>query len=197
MANLRQSWSSLPVELTEAYLRIGGHDVMQAWERPLMEAMARGVTRSRGDVLEIGYGMGISAGAIIRFGCRSYTVIEANREVASKARRCGLGVIEGFWEDVVPALADESFDGIFFDVFPLRGADTDHRPMFAATSRLLRPGGVLTYFAGQTMMIPTVELEALMKHYSGIEIGKVAGMNPPADCEYPHGETMLTVFATK
>ena len=62
-------WRCQSVVLTDNELLIGGKQVMQAWERPLMEVLAREVTASHGDILEVGYGMGISARAILACGC--------------------------------------------------------------------------------------------------------------------------------
>jgi len=39
-------------------------DVMMDWEAPIMSASAAYVTEGGGDILEIGFGMGISAGYI-------------------------------------------------------------------------------------------------------------------------------------
>src|SRR5580698_2937717 len=82
-------WCNLSVVLNETELLIGGKQVMQAWERPLMQVLAREVTASHGHVLEIGFGMGISAAAIVQCGCRRYSVIEAHPEIAANARRWG------------------------------------------------------------------------------------------------------------
>src|SRR5262249_11564048 len=66
-------------------LVIAGQEVMQAWERPLMAELARIVSHSHGDVLEIGFGMGISATLIQQHGVRSYAVVECNPDVLTKA----------------------------------------------------------------------------------------------------------------
>src|SRR5262249_11218396 len=57
-------------------LRVSGQEVMQTWEAPLMQALARGVTRPGGSVLEIGFGLGLSAGFVQELGPSRHTVVE-------------------------------------------------------------------------------------------------------------------------
>src|SRR5690242_7057135 len=54
-------WSQAAAEYSAGELIIAGQQVMQDWESPLMEAMADIAAASHGDVLEVGFGMGISA----------------------------------------------------------------------------------------------------------------------------------------
>ena len=159
---LQDAWCRLPVNFSEDELRIGAFQVMQSWERPLMEVLAQAVTRSYGDVLEVGFGMGISASAILRFGCQSYTVVEAHPDVASKARAWAakqntpVRIIEAFWEDVVESLGP-NYDGVLFDTYPLSDEEKskNHFAFIPVAPALLRPGGVLTYYSDSTARIDT------------------------------------------
>ena len=78
----KQEWRTFKVIENKGELLIGGWQVMQSWELPLMKKLAKIVTQNGGDILEIGYGMGISAREIIKCGCKSYTVIEAHPKIA-------------------------------------------------------------------------------------------------------------------
>jgi guanidinoacetate N-methyltransferase len=136
-------------------LRAFGEIVMRLDEEPYMRELAKVVTRAgrQSRVLEIGFGMGISAGLIAEQGCMQHVIVEANIEIMKRclawtrvknedAKTC----ILGFWEEVVPMLRDGSFDGIIFDPFP---AEIDF-PFVQHALRLLRPGGVLTFYLQQS-----------------------------------------------
>ena len=51
----------------------------------------------------------------------------------------------GFWEQVTPLLKDYTFDGIVFDPFP----SSITFEFMVEARRLLKPGGVLTYYLQQ------------------------------------------------
>ena len=58
--------------------------VMMEWERPLMEAHAERLCATKGDVLNVGFGMGIVDGAIAARAPRSHVIIEAHPEVLER-----------------------------------------------------------------------------------------------------------------
>ena len=58
--------------------RLGDQEIMEDWQVPLMKAMARHVTESHGEVLEVGFGRGVAAELIQRHGVRSHTIVEMN-----------------------------------------------------------------------------------------------------------------------
>ena len=53
-------------------------EIMEDWQIPLMHAMARHVTATHGDVLEIGFGRGVSAEFIQQVRRRVAHVVEPN-----------------------------------------------------------------------------------------------------------------------
>jgi guanidinoacetate N-methyltransferase len=172
---------------------------MQSWERPIMAAMAREVTNARvnGDVLEIGFGMGICASEIAKRGCNSYTVIEAHPKIAAAARAWGheqpfpVRVCEGLWQQVIDGVG-QRFDGIVFDTFPLNASERgrNHFPFIPKAPALLRPGGVLTLFSDETTEFRSEHLSLLLASFSEIRLLRLDGLEPPPDCEYWSSSTM-------
>ena len=121
----RQAWKNAPATFDEHTLKIFGHPVMEDWETPYMEELAKIATSKGGVILELGYGMGISANFIQKTNVERYIIIEANHEVAEKAREFGkkaihtVEILEGLWEEVIDQVPNESIDGILFDTYPL------------------------------------------------------------------------------
>ena len=66
-----------PRDSTHASLR--EQEIMEDWQIPLMRVMAAHVAQAHGDVLEIGFGRGVSAELIQQIGVRSHTDRRAQR----------------------------------------------------------------------------------------------------------------------
>lgn len=60
--------------------------IMHEWESELMKKHAEFVCERGGNILEIGFGMGISAGFIQDENPVSHTIIELHPQIAEKAR---------------------------------------------------------------------------------------------------------------
>jgi protein arginine N-methyltransferase 2 len=103
-----------------------------------------------GDVLNVGFGLGIIDEAIQRRGPRSHTIVEAHPDVYQHmlrqgwGERAGVRVVFGRWQDVVASLGP--FDGVFFDTYGEYYEEL--RDFQAHLPRLLRPGGVYSFFNG-------------------------------------------------
>lgn len=189
-------------------LLISGQEVMQAWEQPLMDELSRLTARAGGDVLEVGFGMGISASSLQKLGVRSHTIIEANPEIAASARTWAeahagpITVVEGRWQEVIDSLG--SFDAILFDTYPtteteyrehvLRDAAYVQHFLPSAAARLA-PSGVLAYYTMEIDSLSRRHQRALLEHFSSFEVGVVSGLEPPADCTYWWADSMATVVA--
>ena len=56
-------------------------EVMMDWEDEIMKASADYICENGGDILEIGFGMGISAGYIQANNINSHTIIEKHPQI--------------------------------------------------------------------------------------------------------------------
>jgi len=125
--------------------RQNGVEVMMDWEHPIMSASAAYVTENGGDILEIGFGMGISADYIQSHSISSHTIIENHPQIISKSIEWASGksnvtIISQSWYDVLDSLG--TYDGIFNDTF----ADEDDAYFSASLSSLVKSGTKVTFF---------------------------------------------------
>ena len=94
-------------------------EVMMNWEAPIMQKSAEYICQSKGDILEIGFGMGICSDYIQAQGVNSHTIVEIHPQIISRLNTWASGksnvtIIEGDW-DSVSGLS--TYDGIFLDTF--------------------------------------------------------------------------------
>lgn len=202
-------WGQAPAVYDEHTLKILGKEVMEDWETGYMHALARIATSRGGVVLELGYGMGISASAVQAAEIDSHVVVECHPEVIKKcvtdnadALTSGrMHVFSGLWQDVTPRLASESFDGILFDTYPIKQDEMigPHMYFFDEAHRLLKPGGVLTYYSDEATGFRPPHMERLVNAgFREENIGfQVCEVNPPENCEYWQDPTIIAPIVTK
>lgn len=208
---MNADWRRGRAEFSSEQLQIHGQQVMQAWERPLMQALAEIAGGTRGDVAEIGFGMGISASMLQEAGVRSHTIVECHPDVLDALARwrehypnAAIDVVARRWQDWIAAEA--SFDAILFDTYPTSeeeyAAEVIESPTFAASffptaSRLLRPGGVFTYYTNEIDSLSRRHQRLLFEHFSSVGVSLVRDLQPPADCQYWWADSMAVVKAIK
>jgi guanidinoacetate N-methyltransferase len=205
----QQRWSSSAASYDAHTLKIAGYHVMEDWERPYMERLAEIAASNGGTVLEVGYGMGISAAALQARNVDSHIVIECHPDVMARCvatHRSALAsgamhLMTGYWQDVAPMLAAGSVDGILFDTYPVaqeEGVGT-HMFFFEQAYRLLKPGGVLTYFSSEPTTLGEPQLERLEQ--AGFERRnihfEVCPVSPPESCTYWQFPTIVAPTVVK
>tara|TARA_R100000808_G_C2133575_1_gene142284 strand:+ start:338 stop:892 length:555 start_codon:yes stop_codon:yes gene_type:complete len=94
-------------------------EVMMDWEAPIMEKSAEFICYNKGDILEIGFGMGICADYIQAHNVNSHTIVEIHPQIIEKLKvwaedKPNVTIIEGDWHDVEGL---STYDGIFLDTF--------------------------------------------------------------------------------
>lgn len=205
-------WSRSTATYTGDELLIEGQQVMQNWEIPLMLRLAEVVTEGRGDVLEVGFGLGLSATFIEDLGVRSHTIVEFNSEVAEVARAWAerrppgsdIEILHGSWQERCPRLG--LFDGMIWDAFPTSEREFDQyvlrdstvaESFFPVASAHLRKGGIFTYYTNEEDSLSRRHQRCLLRYFSSFGVEVVSGLRPPDDCEYWWSDRMCVVRAVK
>lgn len=136
-------------------LVIDGHPVMEAWEKPYMEMLAQTACQKGGRVLEVGFGLGLSATMIQQQKIDEHVIIEANAGVIERGKKWAetqpqgnkVKFLHGLWQDMVATLEDCSLDGVMYDPYPLN-SEEQHIHQFSFIKMIkpkLKPTGILTY----------------------------------------------------
>lgn len=192
--------------------RLAADELLEEWHRPLMTAMARVVSEQHGDVLEIGFGRGISAAMIQECGVRSHTIIECNDHVVEqffepwKRQYPGrdIRLVRGKWQETIKELG--SYDGIFFQTYPLNEKEfVEHLSQAAAfaehffpeAAAHLRPGGVFTYLTHEIDSLSRRHQRALLKHFRSIELNVEPVSVPEETRDLWWADSMVIVRAVK
>lgn len=204
--DLKENWSSAPAEYDEkGSLKILGHPVMEKWEENYMEALAQTACKKGGKILEVGFGLGISASKIQQHEIESHVIIEANCSVFNKLLKFSQNAnhkvigIAGFWEDCTNYLESDSFDGILFDTYPLCAKDIhkNHFPFFKTAYRLLKKGGTLTYYSDEKLSFSDEHMKVLRNaNFTNIDY-RICNLQTPDKCQYWKEDTMLVPIITK
>jgi len=196
--DMKRTWAQSDVDVNETHLKIQGHPVMEAWEHPYMQRLAEITSSQGGTVLELGFGMAISA-TYMQNNKHSATkpldthhIIDANNQQAARADKWAIATAKskvvihrGYSWDVAPSLRDGFFDGILYDTYPLQPGKvgTHHRDFINDAARLLKKGGVFTYFSNDAPDL-TDEDKKLLKDAGFKCTTEQVPTDTPADCEY-------------
>jgi len=186
--------------------------IMEDWQTPIMEAMAEFVTESHGDVLEIGFGRGISASMIQKREVRSHTIVEVNDHSVKhyfkpwKEKHAGkdIRLNHGLWQDVEPQLG--KFDGIFFHAFPLNEEEfieyvlksvTFAEHAFPVMAKHLNPGGIFTYLTLEIDSLSRRHQRSLFKHFKSITTEVIPVIVPDNTTDIWWARKMVVIKAVK
>jgi len=95
-----------------------GKEVMHEWEHPIMEKMAEWVCQNGGDIIEFGFGMGISATYIQQHNINSHTICEINPQILENLHewakdKPNVIILEGDWYSNIDKMG--KYDGLLFD----------------------------------------------------------------------------------
>jgi len=124
-----------------------GLTVMMGWERPVMKKVADIITLTGGDILNIGFGMGIIDTYIQESNPNSHTIIESHPDVIDYMKsnhwEDRANCVYGRWQDHVDIIGQ--FDGIYLDTW------MEQRVPFIPNflDKCLKVGGVFSIWYNQ------------------------------------------------
>jgi guanidinoacetate N-methyltransferase len=204
---LKSDWKDAEAHFRKHDLKIFGEPVMEDWEDPYMKDLADIAASGGGTILEIGYGMGISSRYIQKHNIKKHIIIEANKEVAKKAKdfakkaKNKVKILVGLWEDVINKIPNNSLDGILFDSYPLCEEELyqNHFNFFPFAYKKLKKGGVFTYYSDEVKKFSKIHLKRLQE--VGFKLknikSRVTKVDPPKDCIYWKAKTILSPIIKK
>ncbi|MBT8103724.1 MAG: class I SAM-dependent methyltransferase [Gammaproteobacteria bacterium] len=159
---------------------LSDEEIMKDWQVRMMQSMAEAATRQHRDILEIGFGRGISAEFIQQCGVKSLTIIECNDSVVERFNRWrarhaaqDIRLVHARWQDALQQLS--TYDAIFVHTYPLNEKKYMEKPLNSAkfaqhflenAASLLHPGGVLTYLSNEIDSLSRRHQRALSRHFS-------------------------------
>lgn len=186
--------------------------IMEDWQNPLMREMARIVSRGGGDVLEIGFGRGVSATFVQQANVRSHTIVEVSDECLKRhlepwknqfADR-DIRVLHGRWQDLVSSF--EQYDGILFHAVPLDVRELLEQmveginfagPFFEVAAKHLKPGGSFTYLSTEIDSLARRHQRLLFQHFREVRTRIQRLTIPPDTLDRWWADTMVIVEAIK
>ena len=168
---------TLVFEENKIYYEDGGMilEVMMDWEDDIMKASADYICVNGGDILEIGFGMGISANYIQANSINSHTIIENHPQIIEKLKawaqdKPNVTIIEGDWYDVKDSLL--TYDGIFYDTW----GEEDWSRFATALLPLTKSGTRVTWWNNNIDKSTIHDIDGV-----GYD---VINVNPPSNCYF-------------
>jgi len=150
-----------------------GKSVMMDWETSWMEESAKIICKNGGDILNIGFGMGIIDSFIQAHPINSHTIIEAHPDVYNKMIEDGwdkipnVKIIFSKWQDVIEDLP--KYDGIYFDTWEDFGFETT---FLQNLKYILKPNGIFSFWYGYSDT--TINPKIINLFYENFEINSVS-----------------------
>lgn len=190
---------------------LNDNEIMEDWLIPVMQVMANVICDKGGDILEIGFGRGISADMIQQHAIQSHTIIECNDAVVAKYHKWkdkhpgrDIRLVHGLWQDTIQNLS--LFDGIFFHTYPLNEDEymryvnasiTFAEHFFSHAAEHLKPGGAFTYFSNEIHSLSREHQRLLLNHFSSFSVQIVPLVMPEDVIDTWWADSIAVVKAVK
>ena len=120
-------------------------EIMMSWEDSLMKRHAEVACSNGGDILEIGFGMGISANYIQGLNPTSHTIVENHPQILERLEewatdKPNVKIVNGSWYNKQEELG--TYDGIFYDAF----GDRDWKKFKDVLPNITKEGTIFTFW---------------------------------------------------
>lgn len=185
-----------------------------------MNKLAEIATSRSGRVMEVGFGLGISASAIQKHSINEHIILEANSDVfkslqffQKRAHQKVTVVGPELWQNSLPTIEDQSIDGTLYDTYPLVKEEqhTHQFDFIKAAYPKLKSGGVLTYcnltslgvlrsqYSSWKELFQDTQLPYLLEcGFSREDISfETFPVTPDKECEYYQVDTALVPICIK
>jgi len=162
--------------------------VMHKWETDIMHTMAEYVCQDGGDIIEMGFGMGISATHIQKQKINSHTICEKNPVVLERlyewaTDKPNVIILEGDWYDNVDKM--NVYNGVFFDTH--HDANARHLP--AVLPRISTDKTRVTWWNN------------LPERYNEFGLSnvrfRIMDVDPPANSYFNHKQYYMPTYISK
>lgn len=186
-------------------------EIMEDWQVPIMRAMAQAVTRTRGDVLEIGFGRGVGSEFIQEGRPASHTIIECNDAIIARSEdwraargEADIRILPGLWQDVIGGTG--RFDGIFFHTYPLNEnefveqvlqSSTFAEHFFASAAEHLKPDGIFTYLTNEADSLSRAHQRALLALFGRVTMSRLDDLPVPQDTRDAHWSRQMIIVEAR
>jgi ferredoxin-fold anticodon binding domain-containing protein len=122
-------------------------DIAVKWFDPVMRRVSEILTEKNGDILEIGFGMGILSNYIQEKNVKSHTIFEINKKIYENAlewakNKPNVNLILGDWYENLDLINSKKYDGIYYDADCKNG----YRFRELVVDKSLKEDGVFSYF---------------------------------------------------
>ena len=141
-----------------------GRFVMMEWEKDWMQESAKVICKNGGDILNIGFGMGLIDSFIQQHNPKSHWIIEPHPIVFDKIKKDGwlnkenVNVLFSKWQDVIDDLPQ--FDGIYIDTWKDNGFYDLFLPKL---HKILKPNGIFSFWNRDTNLNSLIEIKNILK----------------------------------
>lgn len=157
---MEEDWKNSPIYIKGGGLSIGDVVVVGTVEDRLMKEMVELFKNCDGKIVEAGYGLGMSAKYLDSCkNIKTHVIVEANKYVydnlvnyANTIKDKDIIPIFDFFENWILKESNESYDGVFFDTYPINDPlefdvlDDHTIRNFKEIYRILKFGGLFTFY---------------------------------------------------